>query len=924
MTAFHSQLRRIRRLLRLGRLAGAVLASLGLAGLLWLLFALADLAAAFESPARVTVTGLLLAVSALVLLAALVLALRVPATGAAGTADRALADPRMPARTALSLQSATAPATPFGEMLRTRTLEEAGGVLATIPARRVLPWRVLRLGLLALVVPAAGAGVFRLVAPAAFEVVAIRLLQPSAELPPYSPLVFTLDPAEPSTVYGGELLIAAEITGGELHHPVECLIRQARSGEVLRLPAFRESASRFSRKLDGLTEPIEIAFACGKARSAWHPVELLLEPNILSGLVRIVPPEYTGIRPAEVPLDTNEIAVIEGSSVTLELTSNRPLGSAELVFTPAAAPGEEPVAQVIEGAIPLPATASFTWTATRPGRITATVRDLRGTPSPRPLELAFRALPDQPPSVSLSSPPRLMMATPSAIIAVEGRAEDDHALANVRFVRTLAGFRDRARMVAPALRDRQYTFAESLDLAELGLEAGQTIELLMEASDHNPSLLGQGSSEISRIQIISDEQYAEYIRSRTTIDQFVARFRAAEEAMEAAREALEELREAIGEGDAEAAEDARAKAAEANAAAADLLEKIAGDFPAFELEKRLRDLAAEQLDDLRENARELENLDPEAPRDEGLAEIDKMLDRLGQRQPQAEQLAEDLEQVRQAAQFLEMAAKFRQIYLAQESLSKRFGTIVEELRQGEDRNRRLLPSLGETQEKNRKALDEFKAELRERIDAFGGDPALAPLVDSALDFLNELDLAEPETLMDAAAEKARAGVAADAFTNAELARALLERLLAEPGQFQDAAAGQAPEFQVPRPDVNANLAQLLEALLRQNQGEGQGQGNQPGGQGAGPGGTGPGGNAMSGYSLDLPVAGPQRMQFDPPSAAAGRGGGDGESGRAPPLPESAESGTLRPEESRQGQSSNVSPESIPEPYRDAVKRYFTP
>ncbi len=74
MTAFHSQLRRIRRLLRLGRLAGAVLASLGLAGFLWLLFALADLAAAFESPARVTVTGLLLAVSALVLLAALVLA----------------------------------------------------------------------------------------------------------------------------------------------------------------------------------------------------------------------------------------------------------------------------------------------------------------------------------------------------------------------------------------------------------------------------------------------------------------------------------------------------------------------------------------------------------------------------------------------------------------------------------------------------------------------------------------------------------------------------------------------------------------------------------------------------------------------------------------------------------------------------------
>lgn len=923
MSTFPSQIRRIRRLLRLGRFVGAILASLALAGLLWLLFALADLGAAFESPTRVTITGLLLVVSGAFLLVGLVLALRVPPADAARTADLALADPRLPARTALSLERSAA-ATPFGEMLRLRALDEAATNLAGVPAKRVVPWRLLRLGLLALVLPIAGAGVFRLAAPVAFEVVAGRLLHPGTELPPYSPLVFAIDPADPVTVYGGEILVSAEITGGELEHPIECLIRQTRTGEVLRLPAFRESASRFSRKLDGLTESIEIAFACGKARSAWHPVELLLEPNILSGLVRITPPEYTGLKAGEFPLDTNEIAAIEGSEVTLELTSNRPLGSAELVFTPAAAPGEEPVPVTIQGEIPGPHTASFTWTATRPGRLAASVRDLRGTPSARPLDLAFRALPDQPPSVHLSSPPRLMMATPNARITVEGRAEDDHALSNVRFIRTLAGFRDRARMVAPALRDREYTFGENLDLAELGLEAGQTIELMMEASDHNPSLLGQGSSEISRIEIISEEQYAEYIRARTTIEQFAARFRAADEAMEAAREALEELLEATENDDAEAAAEAREQAAAANAEAAELLERIAEDFPAFELEKRLQDLAKQQLEDLRENARELENHDPDAPQEERLAEIEDMLDRLGRRQQQADELAEDLAQVREAAELLEMAAKFRQIYLAQESVAKRFGSIVEELRHGEDRNRRLLPLLAETQERNRKALDEFKLELRKRLDEFGGDPALAPLVDSAWDFLNELDLAEPETLMDAAAERGRAGVAVDAFTNAELARALLERLLSEPGQFQDAAAGQAPEFQVPRPDVNANLAQLLEALLRQNQGEGQGQGNQPGGQGGGPGGTGGSGNAMSGFSLDLPVAGPDRMQFDTRSSAGQGGGGEGDSARPVPLPESAESGKLRPEETREGQSSNVSPESIPEPYREAVRRYFTP
>jgi len=65
-----------------------------------------------------------------------------------------------------------------------------------------------------------------------------------------------------------------EITGGELEHPVELLVRRPGNAEVLRLPSFRESPTRFSRGLDALTEPVSVAFACGKARSPWLPVEL--------------------------------------------------------------------------------------------------------------------------------------------------------------------------------------------------------------------------------------------------------------------------------------------------------------------------------------------------------------------------------------------------------------------------------------------------------------------------------------------------------------------------------------------------------------------------------------------------------------------------------------------------------------------------
>ena len=974
MGPFSSQLRRIRVLLRCTRVVGAGLGLLALGACLWLAFGLADGAAAFEAPARVAITTALIAICAVAGLVALIRSLRVPARTAAARADAALGDPRASTAAALSLakggtgsppvpgsstpsagktgvppvmedsasrlsahettgwkpviqdrQDAYPPnPSPLTEYLTTRTLTVAAAALAALPANKLIPWRPLGLCLLALTVPLLTIGGLRLAQPAAFATISARLRHPGADIPPYSRLVFMLDPATPATVYGGELLITAEITGAALTQPVECLIRQPGGGTTLHLQAFRESPTRFSRKLDGLTEPIAIAFACGKARSTWHPVEILLEPNILSGLVRLTPPPYTGLAATEFPLDTNEIAAIEGSSVTLELTSNRPLGSATLVFTPATVPGTTPVPQANPATLPAAHTAAFTWIATQSGRLSATLRDLRGTPSPHPLDLAFRTLPDLPPSVVLTSPPAMMLATPKSIIPVVGRAQDDFALSKVNFVRTLSGFRDRARVVAPALRDKYFDFSDKLDLAELGLDAGQTIELMLEASDHNPSLLGQGSSEISRIQIISEDQYAQYVRAKTTINQFANRFQAAKDAIDHARKALEDLKQASAAGDPAAIQQAADAAQKAHQQAADLLDKIAKDFPAFELEKRLQDLAQKQADDVRENIKPLADFDPKAPKADQQAAIAEMLQRLGRQQPRADQLGDDVHKVNQAATLLEMAAKFRQIYESQANLAKRFGTIVEELRHGDDQNRRLLPSLADTQQKNRAALDAFKTELRRRAEALPkDDPDLTPMIDSALKFLDDLAQAAPETLMDAAAQHGKAGEAADAFANAERARALLERLLSEPEPFPQAAKGQAPQFDIPRLDVNKNLQQLLDALLGQN--PGQGQGDQPGGQGQGPAGMGLAGAPGGGFPMNLPVVGPERLQFDDPASAAGGGrNGDGKTPPVRPLPATAENGTFKPTETRQGQSSTTTPDAIPEPYREAVKRFLTP
>lgn len=903
------------------RLLAAAIWLTALAATLWLAFGLLDATLAFEPPARVKLTTAGLLTTGLAGLTAAILALRVSLTKAAARADTCLASPRAPASAAWSLAHQSG--TPLAQWLAEQSLRSASGHLQALKWHAFIPWRIITWGTAALALPLLITGALALTNPGAVATVMARLRNPHQDIPPFSPLVFTITPASPSAVYGSPVTLTANITGGELPQPVDCLVRQSATGNILRLPAFRETESRFTRQIDRITEPLEIAFAVGRARSPWHPVEILLEPNILNGKVLITPPAYTQLQPTSFPLDTNEISAVEGSTVVLELTSNRPLSSGTLTLTHADNPAATTAPDTFPATVSPSHTAAFSWTATRSGRLAATLRDLRGTPSARPLELNFRTLPDQPPSVVLSSPPSLMLATPKSVIPVNGRAEDDFALAKIHFVRTLAGFRDRAHLVAPALRDPQFTFSSELNLDELGLEPGQTIELMLDASDHNPSLLGQGSSEIARIRIISEEQYATLIRAKTTLAEFHQRFDAAKNAIDQARKALENLDAAANADNPDATQKAADATQKAHAEAAKLLARIASDFPAFEMEKHLQDLARERTEPLNENLEQLKQFNPNAPKEEQLEDIREMRDRLGQHQEREQALEHDLNQVRHAALLLEMAAKFRQIYESQANLSKRFRTITEELRQGIDQNRRLLPSLADTQQKNRDALDAFKTELQKRLDALPEDPALAPLADSASAFLDELTQAAPETLMDAASRDGKNGDATSAFANAERARALLERLLATQEPFPNAARGNPPNLDVPNPDINQNLAQLLQGLLDQNQPPNAGDGNNPGNPGPGQGQAGANG-PTSGYSMNLPVVGPDRLRFDSPSPQAGQAGGKANPDASPPLPENTETGVIPPTQPRNTQSDAATPDAIPEPYRDAVKRFLTP
>lgn len=922
MSQFTRHFSRLRRSQRLGRLTAALLAGAAATAAVWLLLGLADAALAFPVSARVGLTIAAAAIAGLGTLWLLGRAVVLPAAESAVQLDALTNSQRCPVSAALGLHSTAAGSaeTPLSAWLRARALEEAAEAIAPVPSGRVWPGRALRAGVAAGGILALIFGSLWLMNREAFAAVAQRLLHPSADLPPWSRLKFTLGPAAPSAVYGGEALITAECSEAP-EEAVECLVRMARTGTVLRLPAARESQTRFSRRLESLTEPVEVAFAAGRARSAWVPLEILYQPRILSGTLHAEPPEWLRQPSVTLPLDAPEATVSEGARLTLTLQSNRPLGGGTLTLAPAGnADATAPAPAPVEAVLAANGDAVFSWTAAVSGTLSVVLRDVRGTPSEQPLTLPLTVRPDQAPAVELTSPPPLLLATPGTKVPLAGTAEDDHGLSRMRVVKTLAGFRDRPQVIAPELREKRYEFEDVLPLAPLGLEPGQTIEVFLEASDHNPSLLGQASSAVSRVHIISEEDYAERLRAQTTLKQFAARYQAAQKAMQEAREALKKLDEALQKGDAAATEAARQAAEEANRNAADLMEKLAEDFPAFEMEKRLKDLAKQAAAPLRENQSGLGSLpaDPQAAR----AAVEEMMKRLAQPGAEMDALKEQAEKVAELGRLMEMAAKFREIYKTQESIVRRTGTIVEEMRKGNDQNRRLLPSLADTQEKNRKELEEFAKELEKRAEALPPDEMYDAMHESAMNFLNELETSQPGSAMDAAAKAGRDADAHAMLQNAELARSILERLMQKNEPFPQACQGQCQKFNVPHPDMNDTMAQLLAGMCNR-------PGSQPnpgtGGGGMGMGGTGPDGAAQPGYGMmDLPVMGPQRMSFDAPSMGGKGGGKDGKTGAGRQLPVAAERGTLKPGDLRHGDSSAPSVDPVPELYRDAVKRYFTP
>jgi hypothetical protein len=910
---FRSELNRVKLTWQVGLALSDLLRVTGAAVVAVAVCAALDGFLAFPPALCLALAVALPAAALLWLLVSLVRVIGVRSIRAAQRADQLLQSPRHTVQSALELvrhmkrQGAAVP--DLQRYLADRIIERAGSELSRLGFRKAFPLpelglRLKRFLLQLLLVAGLGA-----VNPEASRITLTRLCFPLRDTPPYSRYEFVVFPREPRVLYGGTIEIGAEITGAPLASPVWCLTRTR--GRLDRSACFQENGHRFTQRLERMVSPLEFCFATGKARSRWHRVEVLLQPEIASASATMTPPDYTALAPRHITPGREDFAGYRLSRAELRLVSNRPLLGGLLTIVPKDDP--DAVRQV-EGERVALDTVAFKWELREEGRLQVSIRDVRGTTNREPLRLQQKLIADRPPEVSLDEPGPFTLATPSVSFQVAGQIADDLGLRKADLVRAVVGYRDRSSRLSVPMGDRRFDFTHRVDLGALGAEPGQILEFYVEAADGNPDLTGLSASDIARVQIITEDEYAAMVRARVTLEEFAKRFDVSRDSMESVIQALQAIQRALDSKDPAAMEAKRQEALETMRRVAGLLEKLAHDFPVFDLEESLAEALKGALGTLKKQTAELDQTKPDAP---GFRQtVDRMIEDLGGPGKALQAAVDQAKETGAIGRVMESVARFKNIVSRQAELVRRLTRLNQE---SGGRDVALLKTLTRRQDELRESLTLFASELRQHAAQLPSE--YGELRQSAEAFVDKLTALGVTGLMTSAVQAGENQDARQCLHWATLALEKLRELMSSEcdGGFGGMCDGKL-RFKVSE-ELNKTLQQMLAAICQRMGGGQEGPSGAAGGGAIG--GDINDGYRVGGYSpLNVPALGPERTSFSTPSEGGRSGNGKGVTGGGSGAAATTGTETMGPVPGGNPRGESQPLEQVPEKYRNAVRRYF--
>ena len=487
---------------------------------------------------------------------------------------------------------------------------------------------------------------------------------------------------------------------------------------------------------------------------------------------------------------------------------------------------------------------------------------------------------------------------------------DPIGIRRASLLKTVSGYRDRVEHLPMISGDRVISIEQQLTLSELGVEPGQILEFYAEAMDTNPNRLGISASEIAKVQIISNEEYAEILRNKSDIREFTERYRIMNEQMQKLIKALAELEEKAKNN--EPLDEAVKKALQAANEMKRLADTLEKDFPIFAMEPQLQKIASEMSLDMKALKSALNGIRGSRAAAEQVAKGWK--NKLAKAEQGIKKEQENAEAVASVQRVMQMAMLYRAIVNEQEQIVRILNRSENEEVFDSPRFRRLR----KRQRENRGKLAQFSKELTERMKEV--DAELFPeLLESSAKFLAALEQLDPAGEMALCETEAGNEVRSQAHQHAERALDLLREIMSKGGCMGSMCQGECPPTFKVSQNMAETIAQMMNALMN---GSGSGNGTATGQGGVGMSGGGDSGYLMNGNTpMNTPMIGPGRSNFGQP-----QGGGRGQhgSGRGP--------GAVRTVDHSEGTHISEPDESntdqpiwnrVPEKYRDAVKKFYT-
>ena len=625
---------------------------------------------------------------------------------------------------------------------------KASQLASQVPLAAAAPSRPVRRAALGFGTLSLGVVLIAAMAPRLAGTEWLRFADPFGDHPPFSSIDLRVEPGDTQVRYGDSLDVFVTASGPPVDE-LELVLRSGDSQTGSReetLPMFPDSPGRWRASIASVTSPGEYFVRTRATRSHRFELNVITVPQLEEVRFRVTPPAYTRDAVFEGQLPGGGLSALAGAQVEVRARSNRPLsgGSLELIS------GKQRETVRLE-----PVSADGTshevfgsWTIARSGTFQLQVHDVAGQASRDSFIGTITVLKDQVPFVRLLEPAPQSLATPSSTLPVVIAAEDDYGITTLQLYRSL----NDSRAIPLALPTtspppRQHEAQTALPLSAYGLRPGDVIKLFARVEDNDPSGAKGSESPVAVIQIISDEELQQMVRTREGADMLLSKYQAAQRRLEALQEEVEQLQKQLEKRDADGAlsaeeKESLEKLADHISEEADAIRESAKHVLPYDIDEALNqelETLTKRMDEAAKETRDAASQSPGKPSAGQAAQALKQVqEKLAQeRQELKEGVNDPLDRLAEAYPLLEDQSRFVELYERQRDLAERLASLKDLDNPEDPATKARMRGLEEEQRKTHEDLETLLNDIAEHASRIpADDPNMKELAETAQAFVD--------------------------------------------------------------------------------------------------------------------------------------------------------------------------------------------